>query len=80
MSGTNTGRKHQLSGMPDLEQVQRTLAEVKSGALPAEEQAEKEHYLQESATAIANALPSIKQIQGLTKGIEQLIHNLKGGR
>ena len=55
----HTGRNYQLPGMPNLEQVQRTLVEVKSGTLPADQQAEKVQYLQESVVAIGNALPSV---------------------
>ena len=80
MNEPNTsGRNYQLPGMPNLEQVQRTLAEVESGTLPANQRAEKVQYLQESVVAIENALPSVEQLQGLTRGIEQLLHNIKGG-
>ena len=64
--------------MPDLEQVQHTIAEVESGTLPAVQRAEKVQYLQESVVAITKALPSVEQLQGLTRGIEQLLHNIKG--
>jgi hypothetical protein len=66
--------------MPDLEQVERTLAEVKSSTLPADQQAEKERYLQESLVAINAALPSVEQLETLTRGIEQLVQKVQAGK
>jgi len=83
MSGTNGARErqpYQLPGMPDLEQVKRTLEEVQSGTLPADEQAEKEEYLRESYAAIQKALPTAEQLEGLTRGIEQLVKDVQAGK
>jgi hypothetical protein len=79
MSKTDA-QKYQLPGMPDLDRVERTLAEVQAGTLPPDQQAEKERYLQESLVAIHNALPSAEQLEGLTKGIEQLVRDVQAGK
>jgi hypothetical protein len=80
MSETNNRQRYQLPGMPDLEQVERTLAEVKSGTLPPDQQAEKERYLRESLVAINAALPSVEQLETLARGIEHLVQGMQAGK
>ncbi len=79
-NGAHARQPYQLPGMPDLEQVKRTLEEVQSGTLPADQQTEKEQYLRESYAAIQKALPTAEQLEGLARGIEQLVKDVQAGK
>jgi sulfite reductase beta subunit-like hemoprotein len=78
MSQTNRGNI-QLPGMPDLEEVKRTLTEVEAGTIPPHQLTVKEHYLLESAIAMQDVLLSVEQLEGLTRGIEQLLKKRQAG-
>ena len=79
MGETERRKFIRIPGVPDIDEMEQALAEVKSGTLSPDERARKEQFLLEGAAAIQKAIPT-ETLVSLTEGVQGILANLQARR